>query len=248
MRGGARKEKTNMESTYDQVRSLPAAQAIPEERAMFIRRTYAHLAGAIGAFVGIEYLLLQTALGETMLRFIAGARYGWLMILGGFILAGWLARGLAASGKSQGMQYAGLALYIVAEAIIFLPIIYIAVYSSSPDVLPTAALITGLLFAGLTTVVFITKKDFSFLRSVLVVGGFVALGLIVAGTIFGFNLGLAFSGGMVLLASVAILYDTSKILHKYPTDRYVGAALELFASVALLFWYVLRIVMRFSRR
>ncbi len=237
-----------MDSTYEQVRSFPAANAIPEERAAFIRKTYAHLAGAIAAFIGMEYLLFQTGVPEAMISFVSGAQYGWLLLLGGFILAGWLARGLAASGKSQGLQYAGLGLYVVAEAFIFLPILYIAAYYSSPDVIPTAALITGLLFAGLTAVVFITRKDFSFLRSVLVIGGFVAIGLIVASTIFGFTLGLVFSGAMVILASIAILYDTSKILHKYPTDRYVGASLELFASVALLFWYVLRIVMRFSRR
>jgi FtsH-binding integral membrane protein len=146
------------------------------------------------------------------------------------------------------MQYAGLGLYVLVEAIIFLPLLYIAVYYSSPDVLPTAAFITGALFVGLTATVFMTKKDFSFLGSILTIGGFVALGLIVAGTIFGFTLGLAFSGGMILLAAGAILYDTSKIMRTYNTDNYVGASLALFASVALLFWYVLQFVMRLSRR
>ena len=46
------------------------------------------------------------------------------------------------------------------------------------------------------------------------------------------------------LAGVAILYDTSKILRDFPEDRYVGAALQLFASVALMFWYVLRLTSR----
>ena len=32
------------------------------------------------------------------------------------------------------------------------------------------------------------------------------------------------------------------------TDQHVGAALELFASVALLFWYVLRLLMSLNRR
>jgi hypothetical protein len=222
--------------------------AAPDERAMFIRRTYAHLAGAVAGFVVIEYLLLQSALAPAMLNMLSGSQYGWLMILGAFIVAGWLARGLAASGRSAAMQYVGLGIYVLAEAIIFVPILYIATYYSSPSVLPNAALITAFLFAGLTAIVFTTRKDFSFMRGILMVGGFVALGLIVASTIFGFDLGLLFSGAMVLLAGGAILYDTSKILHHYSTDRHVAASLELFASVALLFWYVLRIVMRFSRR
>jgi FtsH-binding integral membrane protein len=46
---------------------------------------------------------------------------------------------------------------------------------------------------------------------------------------------------MVAFAGGAILYDTSNILHRYNTNQHVAAALSLFASVALLFWYILRI-------
>lgn len=227
---------------------LTVAQVQPDERAIFIRRTYAHLAGAIAAFVGLEVVLLKSALPTIMMKFIMANRYGWLMILGAFILAGWLARSLASNVRSVTAQYAGLAGYVVAEAFIFVPIIYLAVYYSSPSVLPNAAILTGLLFAGLTTVAFTTRKDFSFLRGILTIGGFVALGLIVCGTVFGFGLGLLFSVVMVGLASAAILYDTSKIIHHYSTERYVAASLELFASVALMFWYVLSILMSLSRR
>jgi FtsH-binding integral membrane protein len=222
---------------------LSVSQSQPSERATFIRRTYAHLAGAVLAFLLLEAYLLNSPLAEKMLAFISGSQFGWLMILGAFILCGWMARGLASGGASQSMQYVGLSLYVIAEAVIFVPLLYIAVNYSSPEVLPTAGILTLLLFVGLTAVVFTTRKDFSFLRSILTIGGFIALGLIVCGAIFGFNLGLIFSVAMVLLASGAILYDTSKILHHYRSDQYVGAALELFASVALLFWYVLRIVM-----
>ena len=58
-----------------------------------------------------------------------------------------------------------------------------------------------------------------------------------------FQLGLYFNLAMVGLAGGAILYDTSNVLHHFPEDRYVGAALQLFASVALLFWYVLQLFM-----
>jgi FtsH-binding integral membrane protein len=227
---------------------MTAAQARPDERAAFVRRTYAHLAGAIAAFVGLEALLLKSSLGPAMLKFIGSNRYGWLMILGGFILAGWLARSLAASGASPAAQYLGLAGYVAAQAVIFVPLLYIAIYYSSPKVLSTAAILTGALFVGLTMIAFSTQKDFSFLRGILTIGGFVALGLIACGVIFGFNLGLLFSVAMVGLASAAILYDTSNVIHHYPPDRHVAASLELFASVALLFWYILRIVMSVSRR
>lgn len=76
------------------------------------------------------------------------------------------------------------------------------------------------------------------------VGFFIAIGLIIAGMIFGFNLGLAFSAGMVVLAAGSILYQTSNLVHKYSTDQHVGASLGLFASLMLLFWYLLSIFSR----
>src|SRR5262249_35076081 len=151
------------------------------------------------------------------------------------------------SETSPQMQYLGLGLFVVAEAVVFLPLLYIASRFASADVIPAAALITGFLFTGLTATVFIIRKDFSWMRSILTVGGFVALGVIVASIIFGFSLGIIFSAAMVLFASVAILYDTSQVLHHYRTDQHVAASLSLFASVALLFWYVLRVVMRITR-
>jgi FtsH-binding integral membrane protein len=226
----------------------PLTGATPDRRALFIRRTYGHLAGAIALFTLLEYVLVPSPLAGHMLNFIAGNRYGWLMILGAFTLCGWLGRSLAANVSSVPLQYLGLGLFVLFEAILFVPLLYIAAYFSSPGVLTNAAILTLLLFTGLTVVVFTTRRDFSFLRSILTIGGFIALGLIICGTVFGFELGLAFSGGMVLLAAAAILYDTSKILHHYTTDQHVAAALELFASVALMFWYVLRIMMRLSRR
>lgn len=107
----------------------------------------------------------------------------------------------------------------------------------------SAAMLTLLGFGGLTAIAFWTRKDFSFVGAVLRWAGIVALLLIVGAVLFGFGLGTWFSVAMVGLAGVAILYDTSKIIHHYPEDRYVAAALELFASVALMFWYILQLVM-----
>ncbi len=227
--------------------NLTVSQAPPDEQATFIRRTYAHLAGAVLAFVGLEFYMVNSSIAPMLLN-VMSMRFGWLLILGGFMILGRLASGLASGGASPSVQYAGLTLYVIAESVIFAPILLIATYFTSPDVLPTAGILTLLLFGGLTLVVFTTKKDFSFLRGILAIGSMLALGLIVCAVLFGFNLGLIFSFAMVLLASGAILYDTSRILLHYGPNQYVAASLQLFASVALLFWYILQIVMNFSRR
>ncbi|AFY77816.1 FtsH-interacting integral membrane protein [Pleurocapsa sp. PCC 7327] len=227
---------------------IVVAQAQPNERAKFIQQTYTHLAGAVGAFIALEFLFFQTGIAAAFTSFVLASRFAWLGILGGFALLGWLARSLSAQADSVQTQDIGLGIYVLGEALLFAPLLYIAATFSDASVIPTAGILTLLLFAGLTTVAFTTRTDFTFLGGILTIGGFIALGLIVCSIIFGFTLGLVFSVVMVVFASAAILYDTSKIMHHYAPHQYVAASLELFASVALLFWYVLRIVMALSSR
>jgi FtsH-binding integral membrane protein len=215
-----------------------------QSRGTFVSRTYAHLFGAVSAFTLIEIALFKTGLAETITRALLGV--SWLLVLGGFVLISWLASRAAHMAVSKVTQYAALAGYVVAEAIIFVPLLFIA-NRAAPGVITSAAAVTFVAFAALTAIVFVTGKDFSFLRGILCWGGIIALVLIVAGVIFGFNLGTFFSVAMIALAGASILYDTSNVLHHYPEDRYVAAALELFASVALMLWYVLRLLMSLRR-
>ncbi len=227
---------------------ITVAEARPNLRAEFIQKTYTHLAGAVGAFIAVEFFLFQTGIAKALTGFILSSSFSWLFFLGGFALLGWLSRELTARADSINLQYTGLVLYVVGEAIIFTPLLFVAVYFSDASVLPTAAILTLFMFGGLTTVAFTTRTDFTFLGGILKIAGFVALGAIVCSVIFQFSLGLFFSIAMIVFASAAILYDTSKIMHHYAPHQYVAASLELFASVALLFWYVLQVVMSLSRR
>ncbi|MEO0045252.1 MAG: hypothetical protein RL705_443 [Bacteroidota bacterium] len=224
--------------------NILVANASDLERAVFYKKTYQHLALAVLAFIVFETLLIQLVPVEAIIWMLSG-RFIWLFIIGLFWLGTTMSDRLALH-PSRDKQYLGLGLYAILEAVIFLPMIYIAMAYAGGDILVQAALTTLFMFAGLTAVVFFTKTDFSFLRTLLVVGGFVSLGIIVVGAIFGFNLGLWFSAGMAVLASASILYQTDQIKNNYGTQQYVGASLQLFASVMLLFWYILRIFM--SRR
>lgn len=208
-----------------------------DARSRFINRTYAHLTGAIFAFTGLEIALFKSGMAETIARAAGG---NWMIVLGAFIVVGWIASSVAHSAKSAGAQYAALAAYVVAEALIFVPLLYLA-DRAAPGAIASAAVITFVGFAGLTATVFITGHDFSFLGGLLKWAGICALLAIFGGLIFGFQLGTWFSVAMVGLAGASILYTTSNVLHHYPEDRYIAAALELFAAVALMLWYVLRI-------
>lgn len=216
-----------------------------EAKAAFIRKTYAHLGGAIAVFALLEYQLISMGFGEQAMALLATSKWSWLIVLAAFMGVGYVADKWARSGASRELQYAGLGLYVVAEAIIFLPLIYMA-QTFAPGVLENAALITGALVAGITLTVFTTRKDFSFLRPALTMGGMVALGVIVAAIAFGFQLGMFFSAIMILFAAGSVLYTTSNILHHYHEDQHVAASLALFSGVALMFWYVVQFLMAFG--
>jgi len=214
------------------------------DRVAFYKKTYAHVAGGVLVFILFEWLLLQS---DMIIEFALSMTQGWrwLIMLGGFMFITNYAEGMALKTADKNKQYLAYGLYILAEAFIFVPLIYIAAYymESGPELLNQAAIVTLALFTGLSAVVFVTKKDFSFLKTGLTIGFFIAIGLIIAGALFGFNLGLWFSVGMCLLAGGSILYQTSNLIHKYSEDEYIPASLGLFASLMLLFWYVLQIFM-----
>lgn len=217
--------------------------SLVERRSRFISRTYNHLFGAILAFVGVEVGLFKLGIAESIAR--AMMHTSWLLVLGAFMVVSWAASHFAHTSASRGTQYAALASYVLAQALIFVPLLFIA-NAYAPGAIQSAGMVTMLGFGGLSAVVFVTKKDFSFLRGVLMFGGILSLVVIAAGVIFGWQLGTFFSVAMVGFAGAAILYDTSNVLRHFPEDRYVAAALQLFSSVALMFWYVLRLFMSLS--
>jgi FtsH-binding integral membrane protein len=221
---------------------VPLTSADDSQRAAFIRRTYAHLALAVAAFAILESFLLSLPIAQTFTVY-ASNRWVWLGILGGFMVIATIAEVWARSEASSAVQYFGLGLYVAAEACLFVPLLTMA-RTVSPDIIPTATILTVVLTVALTAICFVTRANFSGLRSFLVIGGFLALGLIFCSCIFGFGLGLLFSAGMIVLAGAMILYSTSCVLHEYNTRQHVAAALSLFAAVALLFWYIVRILIQ----
>jgi len=242
------------QDAYDLDYRYSAAEAVAAERATFVRRVYMHLAGAILALIGIEFLLvtgLNVEQHKQILMAMYGSPWSWLIVLLAFMGASYLAQTWAQSRTSPAMQYLGLGLYVCVWAVIMLPLLLVAHYlpvNNGANVIAQAGILTGALFGGLTLAVFVTRQDFSFLGPVICIGSLIALGVILAGILFGFTLGLFFCFAMVALVSASILYNTSNVMLHYPTDMYVAASLELFADVAMLFMYILRILMLSNNR
>lgn len=230
-------------SYLDTASGTIVSRASGSERAGFIRRTFTHLAGAIVVFAVLEGYLQSLGWGAAAYSMLASqSSWMWLVVIVAFMGVSIVANKLAQDDYSKTVQYAGLGIYIAALSLIFLPVIYLAT-TFAPGVLKSAAIITGGLVTGLAAVAFITRKDFSFLGPIVGVGFFIAIALIVASLLFGFNLGTFFLGGMIILCAASVLYELSNVIHVYRTDQHVAASLSLFASVGILFYYVVNFLL-----
>jgi hypothetical protein len=147
-----------MDTTFNTSYGNTAAYALPEERASFIRKTYMHLAGAVLIFILMEAYLVTSGAGLAIARTMLGGRWSWAIVLIAFMGISMLAQWWANSQTSKALQYAGLGLFIVAEAIIFLPLLFMAaIRSDSMEIFAQAGITTLGLFLGLTAVVFLTR-------------------------------------------------------------------------------------------
>jgi uncharacterized protein len=221
---------------------LPVASQTADVRGRFMTRVYLNVLAAIAGFIAVEYVLFSTGLAYTITDVVASTN--WLLILGGFMIVSWMANSWGFRAETTGAQYGALALLVVANALLFAAPLVLAEYYAPEGTIATAAWISVFAFAGLSGIAIRTGRDFSFLRSLLMWGGVLALCAIVGSVVFGAALGTWFSVAMIGFAGAAILYDTQRIYTSYPPDREVAAAMSLFASLALLFWYVLRLLSR----
>jgi FtsH-binding integral membrane protein len=225
--------------------TTPVIYADENVRATFLVRVYQHLALAVLAFIAFETVLFVTGMAEAITRFLTSSGVAWLLVLGGFTIVSMIASRSAHNLGNTQVQYAGLFGLALAEAVIFAPFLYLVFnQDGGSTTVASAAVITAIGFGALSLVAFVTRRDLSFLRPLIMWGGMIALGLIVAAVLFNFELGVIFTLAMIGLAGASILYQTQAIIRQYPEWAYVGAAVSLFSSLMMLFWYILRLLSR----
>jgi uncharacterized protein len=252
-----------LSATARPIEGAVATQGV-SDRVAFLRRTYAHLGGALIAFALVTAAIMKYATAFSLkLAGFGGTGMNFLLVLVVFVAVNYGAQRLAMSETSRGAQYAGLGLAVVLWSFIAQPIIWFAVIKFggghalsrdlnghmsaylSPEaalVLGEATIVTLAIFLGLTATVFITKKDFTFLRGILSVATFALIGVAIASALFGFNIGMIYSGFVIALMAGYILFQTSLILGYFRPTQHVAAALMLFTSVVTLFIHVLNIL------
>lgn len=216
----------------------PVAEGSVSDRSQFIWKVYAHVVGALLAFVAVEaYIISSGVIDGLIAAMYASPMITFLLFIG----TGMGAQYVAHRSPSEALQYAALAVYVVALAIIAAPAIYYAA-TFQPGVIDSAAGVTVLGSVGLIATAMITRKDFSFLRGIVTWGFMLAFVAIAASILFGFQMGDWFSLAMIGILGASVLFKTSEIMRTYPMDRHVAASLDLFASIAIMFLYILRLM------
>ena len=241
------------------------------DRVTFLRKTYAHLGASLIAYalVTVGMMKYMTDFSLTISGFRGGGLGGALLVFGVFIVGMMGIRRLAVSETSRGLQYLGLGLGIVMYSAISQSIIWYVLIKfgnrmdlMGPDgvraamsakaglVIGEAGVVTLAIFLGLTLTVFITKKDFSFLRGMLSIASFAVIGLGLSAMIFGggVTMSLVYSSLVIVLMAGYILWATSALLTQVRPTQHVGAALMLFTMVITLFIQVLNIMAEMNRR
>lgn len=218
----------------------PAAMAAAEERKAFIQKTYLHVGGALAAFGVLLALAVSMIPPKQVFTVLSSIPLGWLGVMLLFIGGTWIGARLAQPQMSVGVQYLGLALFVVLEVLIFLPLLsLVAVKTGSFELVIQAAILTLAVAGGLIAAALTTGKDFSFLGPIVWIGSLVALGVIAVAVIFGFTLGTFFAIACIALMCASILYQTSQVMYHYPTNAYVAAALSIFSAIVTMFYYII---------
>jgi FtsH-binding integral membrane protein len=220
--------------------AIPVSSAPPEARTAYMTRVYVRLLVGLAGFILGSMALFVTGLAYSIASFVLSVN--WLLILGGFMLVSWMSTTLLARAETVGAQYGAYAAIVAANVVLFATPLVIAQEFAPEGTITLAAQLSVVAFAALSVISIRTAKDFSFLRGILLWGGVLALLGIVGSTIFGVGLGAWFAVAMIGYAGAAILYDTQKVYRTYPLGTETAAAVRLFSSLTLLFWYVLQLL------
>lgn len=219
---------------WGSLQAQSAAQATLAERLAFIRKVY-----------GLFFAATLFAIGGVLLGFayeplmVFAIEHPFIMLfamLGGVM-------GATALRHKPGVNLVALFGFTTLTGVIISPLLYIISLKNPASILEAGILTVGI-FGGLTAYVFISKRDFSFMRGLLVTGLIVViltglLNILIIG-----SSALYFAGAVatLLLFSGFVLYDTSNIIRRYPTNEYVAGALALYLDAFNIFLALLRIL------
>ena len=222
------------EGAWGSLQARTAAEATLAERLGFIRKVYA-----------LFFAATLFAIGGVLLGFayepfrVFAFEHPWIMLIA--VLGGVL--GATALRHKPGINLVALFGFTTLTGVMISPLLWYVSLTNPASILQAGVLTVGI-FGGLTAYVFISNRDFSFLRGMLVTGLIVIIlaGLLNILIVGSTALGFATAAASLLLFSGFVLYDTSNIIRRYPTNEYVAGALDLYLDAFNIFLALIRLL------
>ena len=212
------------------MRSVSAAELSVLETNKVLKNTYLLLSATLGFSALTALFSMSLSIGGMMPLFtMIGA-----MVLGMFVLP-------KTANSAAGIGVVFLITGMLGFAIGPMLSMYLSL-SSGPQVVLTALGGTAAIFVGLSAYAVNSKKDFSFMRGMLLGGMITVLVLFLAQIFLQMPaLQLAISGFVILLMSGFILMETSSIVRGGETN-YIMATYGMYLSIFNIFIHLLAIL------
>lgn len=213
-----------------------AAEAGVSERLGFIRKVYSLF--FVATLFAIGGVMIGFAVPDVMIMIAQHPFITLMLMMGGVI-------GAQAVRHVPGVNLAAFFGFTTFTGVVISPFIYYVSITNPSSIFQAGVLTVGI-FGGLTVYAFLSKRDFSFMRGMLFVGLIVVVlaGLLNMLAVGSTGLGFAIACAALLLFSGYVLYDTSNIIRRYPTNEYIAGAMDLYLDAFNIFLALLRILNR----
>lgn len=216
---------------------LSGTTPLTQTQASVIKQTYLLLGVSVMAAMAGGYI---GSTSETVIGFLT-TRFGMIAALILLNVIPWVAM---AARHNPALGVSVLVLDGFLAGIVLSPMLFFASLVA-PGLILAALMITGAVFLAITGYVFVSKREFSAPRG-LMLGLFVAVSAAAILNMFlhiGW-LGLLISAGVGIMGVFGLVYSTSGVLRSADSDSPIPGALALFAGLFNVFVATLNILLR----
>jgi len=206
------------------------------ERVSFIRQVYLWLMG--GFLIAGVGAVASPFIAQSLIP-LTGRFFPWALFIAQFGALIWA----SAVSRRKPINRVAYGVFTFVSGVIIGIVSLITARQSGLGVVMAAFGMTAADFLLLTVIAFVSKKDFSFLRSFVAIGiGVMFFGSLIGAIFHVETLSLLAAGVAVIACSAKILYDTSAMLRSGETDDPAGFALSLFVSLYNILLSLMRLL------
>lgn len=207
-----------------------------EDRVAFLRSVYLWL---MGGFVVAGIGAVASPFIAAGLVPLTGRFFPWALFIAQFGALMWA----SAVSRRKPLNRVAYGVFTFTSGVIIGIVSLVMIQNGGLGTVVAAFGMTAADFLLLTVIAFVSKKDFSFLRSFVAIGiGIMFFGSLIGAIFHLETLGLMAAGVAVIACSAKILYDTSNMLRSEDLSDPAGFALSLFVSLYNILLSLMRLL------